>query len=415
VFNRVSTKLIGVLAGCVLAASAWAQAPAAKPPAVKDQGEYDLTQAIQKEADPQKKLDLLNQWEQKYPDSDFKSGRSVMTAQTLGLIAAKALQPNASPTDMDAAQKAAQSLVDNMDKYLAAANKPATVTDQQWTDAKSTMTLQAHTVLSTAAMSKKTPEGDAAAEAEFKKTLELSPGSAAAAYQLGVLILRERKVNRIPEALYYIARSISITGPMALNAQGKKAADDYLKKAYEGYHGADDGLEDLKKAAAASPNPPADFTIKSVTDIEAAKAGDEAAFNAANPDTALWRTLRTALTAADGDTYFGQIKGSEVPPQAEDAKFKMFRGKVISQPSPKDLLVNVDSVAGDATLTFEAPLKGTIEPGTAIKFKGVVDAFVKDPYMLTFAGLAKEDVDGLPASAFTAAPARRRPPVTKKK
>jgi hypothetical protein len=82
----------------------------------------------------------------------------------------------------------------------------------------------------------------------------------------------------------------------------------------------------------------------------------------------------------------------------------MFRAKVISQPTPTTLLVNVDNLAGDATLEFEAPLKGTIDPGTAMKFKGVVKSFVKDPYMLTFAA-EKEDIDGLPASTFAAAPA----------
>ncbi len=46
-----------------------------------------------KETDPQKKLDLLHQWEQKYPDSDFKGQRAVQIAQAESQIAAKALQP----------------------------------------------------------------------------------------------------------------------------------------------------------------------------------------------------------------------------------------------------------------------------------------------------------------------------------
>ena len=93
----------------------------------------------------------------------------------------------------------------------------------------------------------------------------------------------------------------------------------------------------------------------------------------------------------------------------------MFRAKVISQPSPKELLVNVDSVAGDATLKFENPLKGTIDPGLEVKFKGVVESFNKDPYMLTFTA-DKEDVEGIPAAAFAGAPAPvRKRTVTKKK
>jgi len=67
------------------------------------------------------------------------------------------------------------------------------------------------------------------------------------------------------------------------------------------------------------------------------------------------------------------------------------------------------------TLKFENPLKGTVDQGTAFKFKGVIDSFVKDPFMLTFA-TEKEDVDGLPASLFSTAPSKpRRPAATKKK
>ena len=64
---------------------------------------------------------------------------------------------------------------------------------------------------------------------------------------------------------------------------------------------------------------PPDFKIESVTDIAKKQEGDAAAFAAANPDIALWRQIRTALTAADGDTYFGQIKDSAVPPAGQRA------------------------------------------------------------------------------------------------
>jgi hypothetical protein len=414
VFDRLSKTVTGIVVASLFAAVALAQAPAPKAPAVKDQGEYDLTQAITKEKDPQKQMDLLKQWEQKYPDSDFKGQRAVTMAQADSQIAAKGQQAGATPADLDAAQKAAQDLLDNLDKYLAPENKPATATDDQWKQARQTLELQGHTVLGTIAMAKKTPDADATAEKEFKKVLELSPGYASISYTLGTLILRERKVERIPEALFYIARSVETSGPQALTAQGKTAAETYLEKAYTGYHGDKTGLDDLKKLATTATTMPADFKIESVTDIAKKQEGDAAAFAAANPDIALWRQIRMALTAPDGDNYFGQIKDAAVPP-AGQAGFTMFRAKVVSQPSPKELLVNVDSVAGDATLKFENPLKGTIDPGTAMKFKGVVESFVKEPYMLTFTA-EKEDIEGLPATAFAAgAPARRRPAAPKKK
>ncbi len=413
-FDRLSKNIVGFVSIGLLAVSSLAYAQAPKAPAVKDQGEYDLTVALGKEQDPQKKLEILRQWEQKYPDSDFKGQRALGMAQADSQIANKGVQPGASPADVDAAQKAAQDMVDNLSKYLAPENKPAAATDDQWKAARQQLDQQAHTVLAVLAMNKKTPDGDALAEKEYKRELELFPGDASAAYSLGTLILRERKIERIPEALFYIAKAIQTTGPMALNAQGKTAAEAFLKKAYVGYHGADDGLSDVMKAAAGSPTMPPDFHIESVTDIQKKQEGDVAAFNAANPDKALWRQIRTALTAADGDMYFMQIKGAAVPP-ADQAGFTMFRAKVISQPSPQELLVNVDSPVGDATLKFEAPLKGTIDPGTEMKFKGVVDSFVKDPYMLTFTA-DKEDIEGLPASVFSAAPpAKKRTTAPKKK
>src|SRR5690242_3351109 len=121
----------------LVSVSAWAQAPAAKTPQEKDQGEYDIAQAANKETEPQKKLDLLHQWEQKYPDSDFKGTRQLNVAQAESQIAAKGLQPNASPADLDAANKAAQDLIDNLGTYMAAENKPAQATEAQWTQARS--------------------------------------------------------------------------------------------------------------------------------------------------------------------------------------------------------------------------------------------------------------------------------------
>lgn len=412
-FDRLSKTLTGIVAVSLFAGMALAQAPAQAPkgPAVKDQGEYDLIQSVTKEKDPQKQLALLRQWEEKYPTSDFKGQRSVSMAQADSQIMAKGSQAGAAAADVDAAQKAADDLVANMDKYLAPENKPANATDDQWKQAKETLNQQAHSVLASIAMAKKTPEGDAAAEKEFKKVLDASPGSAATAYTLGTLILREKNVARIPEALFYIARAVGISGPQALNAQGKQAAESYLEKAYAGYHGDNGGLDDLKKVAMTAATMPADLKIESVTDIQKKQEGDAAAFASAHPDIALWRQIRGALTAADGDTYFGTVKDSEIPGGANGVT--MFSGKVVSQPSPKELLVNVDNATGDVTLRFEGPLKGTIDPGTDMKFKGVIDSMTKDPYNLVLT-VDKEDVDGLPASAFTATTPRKRAAPKKK-
>jgi hypothetical protein len=49
--------------------------------------------------------------------------------------------------------------------------------------------------------------------------------------------------------------------------------------------------------------------------------------------------------------------------------------------------------------------------GDALEFKGVVDSFTKEPYMLTLTiDDPKEDIKGLPDNAFSAAPAKKAAP-----
>ena len=404
--NRLTRISFGMVALSFLSAGLWAQAP--KAPAVKDQGEYDIYTASSKETDPAKKLDLLKQWEQKYPDSDFKGQRKLMEAGANQQLAMAAYGKTDAAV-VDAGNKAAKTLVDGLDTYFSAETKPAGVADADWDKAKKTTELQANTVYAYTSMVKK---DNTTAEAAFKKVLQLDPESAQAAYWLGSVILAQRKIERMPEALYEFARATVVTGAEALPATGKKAADEYLTKAYSGYHGDASGLDAVKKAALTSPVMPADFTIKSIVDIQKAQEADKDKFAKDHPDLAFWNTIRDALVADGGDKYFADIKGSGIPPA--DSAFKMFPAKVVNQVSPKELLVQVENPAGDATLQFDDPLNGTIEPGTTFKFKGVLDSFVKEPFMMTFTGLAKEDIDGLPDSVFAAAPTPKKPAPGKK-
>ena len=68
---------LGIATGLVFT-PIFAQQPQKK---VKDQGEYDIYTAVSKETDPNKQLQLLQTWKEKYPDSDFKEDRAAMVAQ----------------------------------------------------------------------------------------------------------------------------------------------------------------------------------------------------------------------------------------------------------------------------------------------------------------------------------------------
>ena len=411
-------RLIKITLGLVAVAAtaptgAWAYPAPAPEPApqaqqespYKDQGEYDLANAAGKETDPGKKLDKLKEWEQKYPDSKLKSARTLMQAQALLGSAMAAYGKTTPPELLDSGQKAAKQILDNLDNYFAAGAKPAGATDQQWADARKTFELQSHSVLGWIAFAKKS---DPEAETEFKKILELAPDSAQVSYWLGSVIIRQKNVARYSEALYDLARSLTVTGANALPPAAAGPAADYLKRAYVGYHGDDSGLDDLKKQAAGAALPPAGFHIDSVAELEAKKFGDIELFNKAHPDIALWRQIRDALKGEQGDTYFGTVKGSQIPPE----NIGTFKGKVVSF-NDKDLVVNVDNAGGDATLKFEHALnQKAINAGDSLEFKAVVESFTKEPYMLTLSvDDPKEAIKGLPDNAFSsAAPTKKAAP-----
>ena len=65
---------------------------------------------------------------------------------------------------------------------------------------------------------------------------------------------------------------------------------------------------------------------------------------------------------------FSRSRDAVIPPESI-----CFAGKVVSQPSPKTLVVNVDNPAGDATLKLAHTLK-SVDPGTLVYFNGAVDS-----------------------------------------
>ncbi len=380
--------------------AAGAPAPAAAGPKVKDQGEYDALTAAQKETDPVKKVALLQVWQDKYPDSDFKAQRLLAFVNAWSQVAAKTMQGTPTPDSLNQGKAAAQSMLDNLDKAFSTEGKPPTVSDADWKNARGQVEQQAHMTLGWVALQNKDFPG---AEAEFKKYVELNDQNAQVAYWLGTAIASQHSIARTPEALYQFARAVSITGPAALSADGKKTASDYLARAYAGYHGDDaKGLQDLKDAAAASAMPKSDFAIKSVVEIEKEKAGGEEQYLAAHPDIKLWRDLKATLTAPDGDAYFTKsMKGALIP--------KKFNAKIVSwtpEASPTEIKIAIDDQQGDAIIKYDHPVHAKLEAGQALTIEGYAESFTKDPFTITF-NAAESHITGI--AAEKAAPAHRAP------
>jgi len=283
--------LLGAAVGVGPARLAQAQtAPDQTQKKVKDKGEYDLLSGATKETDPAKKLALLNAWKEKYPESDYKIDRLVMTIQ-----AYSALQQW--PNVVDAAKEALAvdarninalywitSLTPNLKSVeadvlatcetaangLLAAQRPATAKEADWPNVKRGFDILAHRTLGWIAMQRK---ANGTAEQEFMMSLQLDANQAQVSYWLGSVVLAQRKAARFSDAIYYFARAVACDGLGALAPQARSTADSYLAKLYAGYHGDNSGLDELKATARANVFVPDGFHIMSATEIAAQKAG----------------------------------------------------------------------------------------------------------------------------------------------
>jgi len=422
---------LGALLVSVTVYRADAQAGAAPQKKVKDQGEYDLYNSVVKETDPAKKLQYLNQWVEKYPETDFQEeqlqfyntlnqpakvlelGDKILAKDPKNLTALTLITANIqkvmnpSQAQLADAQKAAQTLLDNLDSL-----KPATVTDDAWKQAKpGVQNLAKGTIQwivtkpATDALEKKDYP---AAEQAFTKLVQQYPDNGQYAYQLGSVLISERNPDKFPQAIYLVARAVAMDPAKGgLPEQNRKQVDVYLNKIYTQYHGADEaGLQQLKQMALANPLPPADFKLKTAAEIAAEQAN---AFAEKYPQLTLWLNIKKQLADANGEQYFeGTLKNAAVP--------KLKGTLVEAKPAcrPKELLVAVPTPDAKPPLTpeirlkLDMALKGKPMPGSEFQWEGVPSAFTKDPLELTM-DTESAKVDGLATEAC----APPRPPAKK--
>jgi tetratricopeptide (TPR) repeat protein len=445
VFNRFAkvllsaAVLIGIGTNAVVA-----QAPEKKPEWKDGQAEYNLFDAANKATAPAAKLAALDAWKAKYPESDFKEARLVSylaTYRALGqagkmvdtakeILAINPKDVNAlmwltaltetypvPPTDDSLAtgEKAARALPD--------AAVPQGVKEEDWAKVKTDLVAISHKTLGFIASQRKQYD---VVEQEYGQALASIPNPpcpsqlpvcaypAQVSQLLGMTIIAEKKPERYTDALFYLAKAVSYSGPGALPDANRRQVDAFLVKAYNTYHGNDDaGLKELRALASSQPKPPTGFTIKNKNDIAAENAEKAAK---ADPQAALWKSIKDQLTADAGQQYFDtSVKGAALPGGANGVT--KFKGTLISQKpalNPKELVLGITSPdTQEVTLKLENPLRGKAEPGTVIQFEGVPSAFTKEPFMLTFDVDSKDKIQGWPAQA--APPAKKRVVARKKK
>ena len=423
---RLSRKVMAVALTSVLGiGAAQGQTPQKN---WKDRAEYDLFESINKETNGARKLDLLNNWKDKYANTDFKQERLTMFLTTYQALNQPAkmietaremlsndpkefqalywitfLTPsmnNPAPDALGSGEQAAGELLANLDATFAPEKKPANLSEADWKKARQDMEALGHKTLGWVAMLRKNND---AAEKEFVKSMEINQNAGEVSYWLGTVILAQKKPERQSEVLFHFGRAANYDGPGALPPEGRKQIDAYFVKAYNNYHGQDDaGLKELRALARSKPVPPADFKIKSSNEIS---AESEEAFKQSNPQLALWMGVKKELTTPTGEQYFeSTLKGAGVP---------KLKGKLISHKpvrAPKELVLGIaDPKVAEVTLKLDAALPGRADAGTELEFEGIAVAYAKEPFMVTFE-VEKEKLSGWPTQG---APPAKKPAAKK--
>lgn len=413
-----------ILAG-MMAASSFAQAPQKQ---LKDAAEGELVQAIQKETDAKKRLQLIEQWKEKYPTSDFKSERAAamlataQAAQDAGktrdaareIIAVDQGQGPASMQayavlvqfgmkDMNEAEVSenAQKMLSSLNTAMADDKKPANISAPDWANQKKQFRDFALKSPGDAAAARK---DFAKAEQEYGKALQTAPNNAMLSQLLATSIIQQRKPEKQATAMWHYARSAELTGEGALSDADRQKTKAFVEKNYVAFHGSRDGLDELFSKAKESAMPPEGFKIESKLEIEA-KNRDE--LMKTNPMLGKWLNLKDLLSGPEGEAKFA----SDVKETNGGGPYK---GKLISatpETKPKELVLSIsDGLTPEVTLKFETALPGKAEPGIELEFDGTAVAFTKDPFNLTF-NVEAEKLTGWPVKSGPAPkkPAARKP------
>jgi len=385
----------------------------------KDRAEYDVYSEVVKDFAANnfsKALTDLDQWSEKYPDSEFKEDRQILYVQAYAgtnqmakvLDSAQAVLSNKRLAGEHSASvlralyavvSAIQRVPDPSAQQLRTASEaahrlnafdapPEGVSAAAWESTRADLRSAAQAalvyiaVIPAAQAVKRNDCGGG--ERAAMQAIEAFPESALAAWYLALaeVCLAKSDHAKASAALFELARAAAIDPVKGMvDAKWQQASvAPYLEKAYTQYHGVDpQGLKELKELAVRSPLPPAGFAILSADDVAQEQ---QKKFETQHPELALWMKIKTALSASDG--YFeSDLKGREVP------RLKGILVDATPKCRPRELHIGVRMPAdtqnprAEILLKLEKPLKGAPAIGGELHWNAVATAFSKEPFQLT--------------------------------
>lgn len=378
-----------------------------------DRGEYDLVMSIRAEASAQKRVELLDLWQTKYPQSQMrherrelylaaygslgngtgmlKVAREMMTEQPgdfVGVYWCTLLPPQmreSSAEVLDVGEKAAKQLLSGLDRYFASASKPAGLGDDEWKARSASAGLLAHRTLGWIAWQR----GDLAGAAkEFRTCLDQSPANAEITAWMGMVSALQKEPEKQSAALFYLERAAALKGEGGLPEGQRRAVSSLADAVYAAYHGDSDGLDALKTNAAASPAPAVDFRVETAAAIAERRADEE--LTRTNPQLAAWVHMRRGLEGQDGDKYLESLRAAPVP------KLKGTVMRVQPEIKPSEIVLGMNQpLTEEVTLHVSQPFPNAAPAGTELEFEGAVESFTKQPFMLTIS-VDQDKITGWP-------------------
>ena len=220
---------------CLLLMVAAVAIPNPQEKKYQDRAEYDVITKVYGEADPARKLALLDEWKQKYPKTDYdleraqfyldsyqKTGKTAETVDAAKEVLEKVpgnfaanyaitlFSPYLGRADDEViadGTKAANALLEAIPTQFG--TKPDTVAQAAWDSARAQAETASYLTIGWGRMQKKDNTG---AEESFRKVLEIDPSRGQVSYWLGQVVLGQNDASKY-DAFFSFARAALYDGP----------------------------------------------------------------------------------------------------------------------------------------------------------------------------------------------------------
>ena len=365
----------------------------------KDRAEYDVITKVYGEADPAKKLALLDEWTEKYPETDYHVERASFyldsyqkTGQTVEAVeAAKKLltkvpdsftahyvitlsSPYLGKADNQTVNDgidAANAVLKLVDQQFA--NKPETVAQAAWDNAKQQAVASSHLTIGWGRMQQK---DNSAAEKAFREVLSIDQSRGQVSYWLGQVVLAQQDAAKYDQAFISFARAALYDGPNSMPAEGRTQVLEYVQNLLKSNYGDEafdlywPKIEEMAKAGAL---PSERIELKSSEELQF-----EADQKSRKENPLLWvfKDLKTGLL--EQDAMWGNLNGKLTP--------KMRLYVVSASPPERPATINLTSEPGGSTevvLNLENRLRSGLRTGSMVTIDGVASGLSKSPFRLT--------------------------------